>query len=66
MESNINENEINDYILNYINNKMEEYQNNILILPSLNHSKNKKLSRKTWDKYIKLNTKKSKHFTIEI
>jgi thymidine phosphorylase len=78
MESNINQNEINDYIINYINNKMEEYQNNILVLPSLNHSNTttevvplsnhfkKSLDRIKWDKYLNVNRKKSKRFTIEI
>ena len=65
MESNINQNEINDYIVNCINNKMVEYQNNILLLPSSNHT-TKTLDRKTWDKYLNVNRKKSKRFIIEI
>jgi hypothetical protein len=71
-------NEINEYIINYINNKMEEYQNNILILPSLNHSNTttevvslsthfkKSLDRIKWNKYMNANRKKSQRFTIEI
>jgi len=71
-------NEINEYIINYINNKMEEYQNNILVLPSLNHSNTttevvslsnnfkKSLDRIKWDKYMNANRKKSQRFTIEI
>jgi hypothetical protein len=71
-------NEIDEYIINYINNKMEEYQNNILILPSLNHSNTtteavplsnhfkKSIDRIKWDKYLNGYRKKSKRFTIEI
>jgi hypothetical protein len=69
MESNINQNDqIYENIINYyINTTMEEYQNNILVLPVSNHNKKyKKLDRKTWEKHLGLNTKKSKRFTIEI
>ena len=77
MEAQINQNDNNDYIINYINNQIEEYQNNILVLPSLthlnttteivtfsNHSK-KSLNRKYY-KYLYVKQKKSKRFTIEI
>jgi len=66
MEAQINQNDqtYDNILTYYINTTMEEYQNNILVVPLSKHTK--KLDRKTWDKYIGLNTKKSKRFTIEI